>query len=415
MDYPKLVRCAVVGTYPPTPCGLATFSQALVSHASRLGAEVDVVRIVDHHEPFPAGEVVHHLVHGAPRAASEAAATLNGYDLVVLQHEYGIYPGVDGDGVLAVLDRVRVPVMAVLHTVLVDPTPHQRKVLQAVVEAADGVVTMTRTARRRLLDGYAVGEGKVHVIPHGAAEPPPLPPVLASGRGPNRWSGRGLSHRLTRSEAARRPVILTWGLLGVGKGIEWGIEAMADLQDLDPSPIYVVAGQTHPRVLEREGEAYRRRLQRRARSHGIADMVVFDDRYLGAEDLHRLVQAADVVLLPYDSREQVTSGVLIEAVAAGKPVVSTGFPHAVELLADGAGLLVDQRDPAAIAAALRRVLTEPGLAARMSAEADRLAPGLSWQAVAGAYLSLGSALVMAKGRTSVRTPTRAAVAVAAAG
>jgi glycosyltransferase involved in cell wall biosynthesis len=120
--------------------------------------------------------------------------------------------------------------------------------------------------------------------------------------------------------------------------------------------------------------------------------VIFDDRYLDPERLHRLVRAADVVLLPYDSREQVTSGVLIEAVAAGRPVVSSRFPHAVELLSDGAGLLVAQRDPAAIGDALRRVLTEPGLADGMCRQAESIAPDLSWQAVAGRYLALGAAL-----------------------
>jgi glycosyltransferase involved in cell wall biosynthesis len=156
--------------------------------------------------------------------------------------------------------------------------------------------------------------------------------------------------------------------------------------------VYVVAGQTHPRVLEREGERYRRSLESTARKLGLAGDVVFTDRYLSAAQLHRLVRSADVVLLPYDSREQVTSGVLIEAVAAGKPVVSTRFPHAVELLEGGAGLLVDQGDPLAIADALRRVLTEPGKAARMSGRAEALAPELSWRSVAGRYLAAGSGL-----------------------
>jgi glycosyltransferase involved in cell wall biosynthesis len=145
-------------------------------------------------------------------------------------------------------------------------------------------------------------------------------------------------------------------------------------------------------VLEREGEVYRRTLEARARACGVADDVLFDDRYLGAAQLHGLIHSADIVLLPYDSREQVTSGVLIEAVAAGKPVISTRFPHAVELLDGGVGLLVDQRDPAAIALALRRVLTEPGLARRMSAAAAAVAPELSWGSVAERYLDLGRSL-----------------------
>jgi glycosyltransferase involved in cell wall biosynthesis len=187
--------------------------------------------------------------------------------------------------------------------------------------------------------------------------------------------------------------VLTWGLLGAGKGIEWAIEAMADLQDLDPWPRYLVAGQTHPRVLERDGEAYRDQLVARATALGIGHAVDFDARYLHRDALQRLVQQADVVVLPYDSREQVTSGVLIEAVSAGKPVVSTAFPHAAELLAGGAGLVVPQRDPAALAAALRRVLTEPELAGRMSAEADRLAPQLLWSAVAKRYRAIADELV----------------------
>jgi glycosyltransferase involved in cell wall biosynthesis len=297
---------------------------------------------------------------------------LNDFDVAIVQHEYGIYGGRDGEQVLAVLDALLVPTIVVLHTVLATPTPHQRQILEAVVDAGSAVVIMTQTARQRLVRGYAVDPAKVLVIPHGAAQH---------------------RHRSAPVARADRPMLLTWGLLGAGKGIEWAIEAMADLQDLDPLPRYLVAGQTHPRVLERDGEAYRDRLVGRAATLGISHLVDFDPRYLDRDALQRLVQQADVIVLPYDSREQVTSGVLIEAVSAGKPVVSTAFPHAVELLASGAGLVVPQRDPTALAAALRRVLTQARLAGRMSAEANRLAPQLRWPAVADRYRAVADALV----------------------
>jgi glycosyltransferase involved in cell wall biosynthesis len=379
------LRCAMLSTYPPTPCGLATFSQALVTHLSRLDAVVDVVRVVEQHEPIMFPEVVRQLMHGSARSVAQAVAVLNDYDLVVVQHEYGIYAGPDGEALLGLLDQVRVPILVVLHTVLTEPTARQRRVLQAVVDAADMVVTMTHAARRRLLDGYLVPEDSVRVIPHGAIDH--VAPHNVHDR--LRTMTAPVSRQRDESTADRRPVILTWGLLGEGKGIEWGIEAMAGLRELVPAPIYVVAGRTHPRVLERYGDVYRQRLEQRVSDLDLSDAVVFENRYLDADELRDLVGSADIVLLPYDSREQVTSGVLTEAVVAGKPVVSTAFPHAVELLAAGSGLLVPQRDPAAIERALRRLLTEPGLAAAMSTVADRLSSGLSWHAVAAEYLDLG--------------------------
>jgi glycosyltransferase involved in cell wall biosynthesis len=247
---------------------------------------------------------------------------------------------------------------------------------------------MTRTARDRVIDLYGAAADGVLVVPHGA------PDALVVGAHPRALPGSGRSAQGSPVErAGDRPVILTWGLLGLGKGIEWGIEALSRLKDLVPRPVYVIAGQTHPRVIEREGERYRRQLRSAAEKLGVGDDVVFDDRYLDARDLHHLIRGADVVLLPYDSVEQVTSGVLIEAVAAGRPVVSSSFPHAVELLSDGAGLLVERQNPGEIAAAVRRVLTEPGLAERLSHRAGALAPALSWRAVAGRYLAAGDALM----------------------
>jgi len=292
-----------------------------------------------------------------------------------LQHEYGIYGGADGSEILHLMDQVRVPCVVVLHTVLTDPTPHQRQVLESVMARAGAVVTMTVTARERLARGYAADMAKVCIIAHGA-------PALET----------------TMAQPAFRTgqfTILTWGLLGPGKGIEWGIEAMAMLRDLVPMPRYLVAGQTHPKVLLHEGEVYRERLREQVRQADLGSCVAFEGHYRNTSSLAALVRSADVVLLPYDSTEQVTSGVLIEAVAAGKPVVATQFPHAREVLAEGAGLLVPHRDPDAIAAALRSMILRGDVMRRITAAAAATAPQLLWPVIADQYRELAGRLITA--------------------
>jgi glycosyltransferase involved in cell wall biosynthesis len=370
-------RYGFVSTFPPTQCGLATFAAALRAALLRSGPDEGwVVRLVESPAPSSGEEgdgVVAQLVAGRPDTLDRAASQLNQCDVAILQHEYGVYGGPDGDEILALLDQLRVPAVVVLHTVLTDPTVRQREILEAVAARADAVVTMTAAARDRLA-GYAVNLAKVCIIAHGA---PVMPRAGPAERRPD--------HR----------TVLTWGLLGPGKGIEWGIEAMALLRDLRPMPHYVIAGQTHPKVLLHQGDVYRDRLQEQVRRERLGSWVRFDGRYRGAVALADLVQAADVVLLPYDSTDQVTSGVLIEAVAAGKPVVATQFPHATELLAGGAGLVVPHRDPVAIAAALRSVLTRGVVLAAMASAAAATAPGLLWPAVAGQYRELAARLIRA--------------------
>jgi glycosyltransferase involved in cell wall biosynthesis len=264
----------------------------------------------------------------------------------------------------------------VLHTVLATPTTRQKSVLEQIVATAGAVITMTDTARRRLVDGYRVDARKITVIPHGAG-----------------------SHTSAPRDRHDRPHLLTWGLLGPGKGIEWALRALATMQDLEPGPFYTVAGRTHPKVLEQHGDAYRESLKRLAGELGVSDAVRWDDVYHDQASLSRLIRSADVVVLPYDSTEQVTSGVLIEAVGAGVPVVATAFPHAAELLTDGPGLLVPHQDPEALAEAVRRVLTEPELAARLAGLTG--APTLRWPAVAARYDALASRLLAARAAAPV--------------
>jgi glycosyltransferase involved in cell wall biosynthesis len=368
-------RFGLISTYPPTLCGLATFTSSLFAELKDAHDTVaTVIRVVDTPQPRPGPEVIGELVAGDPDSATHAARLLSGNDVAIVQHEYGVYGGMDGDEIIGLLSAMTIPSIVVLHTVLSAPTAHQRAVLESIAASADAVVTMTATARDRLAAGYAVDMAKVSVIPHGA-------PTF----GPSR----------TPTFRSVEPTILTWGLIGPGKGIEWGIEAMSLLGDLYPAPRYLVAGQTHPKVLAREGEAYRKRLTQDVQARGLGGRVTFDSHYRDRTALADLVSAADVVLLPYDSTDQVTSGVLIEAVAALKPVIATRFPHALELLGDGAGLLVPHKDPAAIAEALRTLLTHRELAAGMTKAAVATAPELRWPAVAQRYRRLAANLINA--------------------
>jgi glycosyltransferase involved in cell wall biosynthesis len=356
---------------------LATFTAALTGALVANGGRAGVVRVTDGSmlsDPM----VVAELENDAHESVMTAIEHLSAGDVAIVQHEYGLYGGTDGDEVLTVMRGLRVPAIAVLHTVLLEPTAHQREVLEAVVDTAAAVVVMTESARKRLCDRYDVDESKVATIAHGAATPSTEPsPALGA-----------------------RPTILTWGLLGAGKGIEWVIDAMALLKDVRPRPRYLIAGRTHPKVAALEGDRYRDMLARRAWERGVPSSVTFDDTYRDVPSLTRLIQEATVVVLPYDSRDQVTSGVLVDAIAARRPVIATAFPHAVELLSSGAGIVVPHANPAALAHALRLVLTDPDVADEMAEEAGQIAHGLGWRSIAHEYAALAHSVSTRLGVTA---------------
>jgi polysaccharide biosynthesis protein PslF len=316
--------------------------------------------------------VIGELLNGSATSVAATSELLNESDIAVVQHEYGIYGGVDGDEVVEIIGGLRIPSIVVAHTVLKDPTAHQRSLLEAIAAMAAQVVVMSEAASRRLCLGFDIDPRKVTTISHGATVPRQIAPA-------------------TRSD---RPTLLTWGLLGPGKGIERVIDAMGSLHNLPVRPRYLIAGRTHPKVLAADGEAYRNARTEQARLRGVAHAVSFDASYRDVSSLTALVQSSAVVVLPYDSTDQVTSGVLVDAIASGRPVVATAFPHAVELLASGAGIVVGHDDPDALASALLRLLTEPHLAATMAAEATRLAPQMAWPIVANAYLDLARRLLV---------------------
>ena len=368
------VSIAFLSTYPPTSCGLATFTAALRGAiADGRGSDdgLGVVRLVDSPIADAGQEVVYEHRNADPSSLQRAIEAINQFDVAVVQHEFGIYGGPDGEEVLDLLSDLDIPVIVTLHTVLTRPSSSQQSILERVSALAERTVVMSDTACRRLVSGYDVDPGSVRVIPHGAA---------TRLRGPSLANGA-------------RPVVLTWGLIGPGKGLELAIDAVADLKDIHPLPRYVILGKTHPKVQASHGAAYLNGLISRANDLGLGDIVEFDRRYLDLDRLALTVRQADVVVLPYESTEQVVSGVLTEALAAGKPVIATAFPHAAELLSTGAGIVVPHRDPQALAAALRQVLTQPASAAEMAAEARRIAATLYWPAIAKRYDHMAAKLL----------------------
>jgi glycosyltransferase involved in cell wall biosynthesis len=353
---------SLVSTYPPTRCGLATFNRSLVRAMAQNRGTNDGLSVVAI-APEPGTELPPEVVSVVDPGRSRVPAATS--DFVILQHEFGIYGQDDGIAVIDILDQLAAPSLVVLHTVLSDPSHSQRTIVEELARQAQALVVMSEAARSRLEDNYQLHGCPVATIPHGS------------------W----LSDR-PRGVPRSRPIVLTWGLLGPGKGLEQGIRALTGLRHLDNKPLYVIAGQTHPNVLRGQGERYRSHLADLARDLGVDSMVRFINRYLTSADLASLRGLADVCLLPYESREQVTSGALVEAIGAGLPVIATEFPHAVELLGSGAGQLVGHDDPAGIAQAIELYLTDPEAVATANAAIDRVRPSLSWLTVAQRYESL---------------------------
>lgn len=359
----------VVGTYPPTVCGIATYTASLVQGiAASSSAPVGVVRLAD--DPV-SGSFVDFTHRRGDRASLRAAIrTLNGYDTVSIQHEFGIFGGPDGSEVVDLMAGLDVPTAVTMHTVLTHPTPSQRAIVDRLCDLAARVVVMSETASTRLIRRYGVDPARISVIPHGV-HPEFCRPSLATGA---------------------RPLVLTWGLIGPGKGLEWAIQAFTKLTDMHPRPRYLIAGATHPQIKRQSGETYRRGLMALAAGLELNDLVEFDPRYLDTEQLARLVRSADAIVLPYESVEQVTSGVLVEAIAAGKPVVATRFPHAVELLEDGAGVLVPYGRPDVLGDTLHRLLSDPGSRSRMARRSRQLSAAWSWPTVGGRFAEMMSEL-----------------------
>ncbi len=363
----------LVGTYPPTECGIATHTANLRCALDDAGMRGQVIRLLDPDDDAgPPSDVIAAIWRrGLSSGLDDAVLAANSADVVIVQHEFGIYPGPQGEGIIEFVNRCRRPTLTVLHTILSTPTARQRSIIDALAARSSMLIVHTEAARVRLLEAHRLDEAQVAVIPHGAS-----PNLIGE-------------HLVTSME----PLLITWGLLGPGKGIEHGIEAVALLRAIGLDVRYLVAGETHPNVRAQQGERYRDELRALAVRRGVDDLVDFDNRYRDWDSLHAMVRSASIVLIPYDSRDQVTSGVLVEALAAGKPVVSTAFPHAVELEPTGAVAVVEHGSPAQMAHAVQRILVDPAVSARMATAARAEGQRYNWSATGQRFRSQLRAIV----------------------
>lgn len=360
-------RIALIGNFLPRLCGLATFTthvqQALA--ASRPAPKVDVYAMVDPGRCYDFPPAVAMAIDQEDRAAYRAAASridASAADLIWVQHEYGIYGGPAGDYLLDLLDAADAPVVATLHTVLETPDPDQRRVLERLSSRASLLVVMADHARALLQSVYQVPANKIAVIEHGVPDRAFEPPSAAR----------------RRLDVPDRKTIMTFGLLSPGKGIETMIRALPAILARCPEALYRVVGATHPHLIAHEGERYRDMLQAMARDLGVDRHVIWEGRFLDEAELLDRLAIADVYVTPYRNPQQITSGTLAYASALGKPIVSTPYVHARELLAGGRGLLVGFDDVAGTAAAVGALLADDALRERLAMRAHRHSRALTW-------------------------------------
>lgn len=373
------MRTAIVSTYPPRACGIGTFAADV--RASLLGVDgvdrVDKVVIVNEpSSPQRPGLVA--TIAQAVRGDYVRAARILGHldiDVVLLQHEYGIFGGKDGEYVISLAEELSQPLVVTLHTVLSKPTAHQAVVLGALCRQAERVIVMTETARQLLVASESCVADNIRVVPHGA------PTVLAQ---------RAAEYAARRDAAAKgeRFLLSTFGLISEGKGLETVIEALPAIIERHPEVLYVIAGRTHPDVARREGERYRLTLEQAVADLGLEDHVEFDDRFLAIGEIADLLATTDVFVTPYRGLEQISSGALTFGIAAGCAVVSTPYLYAQDLLASGAGEIVPFADPPALADAVCRYIEEPERLAAARAEARRVGAQLEWPSVAKATAAI---------------------------
>jgi glycosyltransferase involved in cell wall biosynthesis len=367
---------ALIGNSLPRRCGIATFTTDIQQAISRsyMPVESAIVAMTDHGQAYDYPSIVRLQINDQKlEEYSLAADFLNAeqFEVVSLQHEFGIFGGEAGNYILALLERLEMPVVTTLHTVLSEPRPAQRAVLNGIIEASARIVVMAEKGRELLRTVFGVQMDKIEVIPHGIPDSAFVEPDTAKAN-----LGFG-----------RKAIVLTFGLLSPNKGIEVMIDAMPSILKSRADTVYVVLGATHPNLVRREGEVYRESLMARARALGVEGHVVFVDRFVDQATLLDFISMCDVYVTPYLNEAQMTSGTLAYSFGLGKAVVSTPYWHARELLANGRGVLVPFGDSKAMGAEIARLLTDETWRQTLRKRAYASSRSMTWERTAERYVT----------------------------
>ncbi len=382
-----LTRTAIIGNFPPRRCGLATFTRDMYTclHTALPKARWDVIAMNDEGSTYDYPPEVTKQIPQNDVAAYVALAdelNRNGTQVLFVQHEFGIFGGPSGAYLLDCLDRLTMPVVTTLHTILEKPNDEQKRVMDGLVRVSSTLVSMSRKGADILKRVYGVPEAKIAIVPHGAPSRPLQDTETFK-------ASLGLAGRKT---------LMTFGLLSPNKGIETVISALPEILKVSPDVVYLIVGATHPHLVRDEGEKYRDGLKAMARDLGVEANVQFINKFINDNDLVDILQATDVYVTPYLTETQITSGTLSYALALGRPVVSTPYWHAQEALAGGVGIVCPFHDTDAFAKAISGLLASDSAREAMSRRAYIYGLSSRWSAVAQAYVARAGDDVK-KGRT----------------
>jgi glycosyltransferase involved in cell wall biosynthesis len=370
----RITRFAMLGNHLPRHCGIATFTTHLMEALNDERPDVDgfVLAMNDagRRHAYPS-RVRFEIPEGDLASYRRAADFLNvnQVDVLSVQHEYGIFGGKAGAHLLTLLRELRMPIVTTLHTILPDPNPSQRMVMDELAQLSDRLVVMSESGAMLLKEVHGISADQIDLIPHG------IPTVASDPGSKDRLGVEG------------KTVILTFGLLSPDKGIEYAIDALPAILAAYPDTVYIVLGATHPHVVERDGEAYRLMLEARGRQLGVDGSMIFHNRFVSQAELTEFLSAADIYITPYLQEGQITSGTLAYAAGAGKAVVSTPYNYARELLSGGRGVLVPWRDSGAIAREVIGLMRDEGRRKAMCARAAEHGRAMRWPAVARQYVA----------------------------
>lgn len=372
------IKALFITTYPPRACGIGTFSRDLTTNLRReiswLTPHIAAVDIADDEDIRYGVEVVGRIDNCLDNAYADFARKVNlsDYDVVCVQHEFGIFSGDWGKDLIDFYDACSKPIVTTLHTIIPRCLGLPRKILSTIVRRSAVTVVMAEVGVEILRGDYNIRSGNIKVIPHG---------VPSSNR-----VGKVAAKRILRLHD--RDVISSFGLLSRGKGLEYMVEAMPDVLRERPDAIYCILGRTHPVVRKNEGESYREELHQRVCALGIEDHVRFVNRFLADDELSVFMEASDVYVTPYLGADQITSGAMARAVFFGRAIVSTPFLYATELLANGRGRLVPFKNSEALAREATAILSNSNLRAGMEMSTRDYGRRMSWEAVAHRYADI---------------------------